>query len=193
VQHKFSGLEELETCYAVDLATGMDDFFKAYEPSWLKQSYPDFQVRFRKARALVISLEQELLSRELPVIAQLSFATAADELDKAQMLLDEGKGDEPILRASGVVARVALERHLFTVADERGLIIVRNPPSKKKPDVDDVLNTLTKANIITAIQRAHLNSLFSIANNCAHPKEAVRIEDVQRLITDGRSAAAVIT
>jgi hypothetical protein len=122
----------------------------------------------------------------------LSYALAADEFEKAQGLLDDGKGDEPIMRASGVVVRVALERHLFTVAEARNLTIILNPPTKRKADVADVLNTLVKSGAMTSVQRSHLDSLFAIANNCAHPKETVRVEDVQRLINDGRSAIAGI-
>ena len=89
--------------------------------------------------------------------------------------------------------------HLFfpgcygpSVADQRGLSLIVNPPTKKKADVSDALNTLVKANVVTPVQRSHLDSLFSVANNCAHPKEAIRPEDVERLITDGRRLASAI-
>ena len=192
-QEKYSGLREFENCYGAELATGLDGFFGIHQgPEWREQWYPDFQRRFRKARALILALQQEMLSRELPVLAQLSFAIAADEFDKAQMLLDESNGDEAILRAGGVVARVALERKLLTVADARKITLVLNPPHKRKADVSDVLNTLVKTNVITAVQRSHLDALFAIANNCAHPKETVRPEDITRLIKDGRAEAAII-
>jgi hypothetical protein len=91
-----------------------------------------------------------------------------------------------------VIARVALERHLFTVADSRKLSIAANPPSKKNPDVEDALQTLQKGGVITAIQKSQFDSLFKIANNCAHPKEAVLAADVERLIRDGKQLAALI-
>lgn len=149
-----------------------------------------FAVPFRKARSLLLSLEAELMSRELPVLTQLSFAVVADEFATAETLLNHRDSNEALLRASGVVARVALERHLFCVIDARSLQIVVHPPTKKKPDVEDVLNTLVKANVITAVQKAHFDSLFKIANNCAHPKEQVVEADVARLIRDGRTAAS---
>jgi hypothetical protein len=64
---------------------------------------------------------------------------------------------------SGLIARVALERHLFTVADSRGLQIIKNPPTKKHPDVEDVLQTLTKSGVITAIQKSQSDTLLRIA------------------------------
>ena len=39
---------------------------------------------------------------------------------------------------------------------------------------------------------SQLDSLFAVANNCAHPKEPIRVEDVERLIKDGRVLASVV-
>jgi hypothetical protein len=114
---------------------------------------------------------------------------AATEIETAQDLLDNAKGEEVFMRASGVIARVALERYLFTVADSRQLSI---PTTKKHPSVEDVLQTLQKAGVITAIQKSQFDSLFKIANDCAHPKEAVVPVDVQQLIRDGKQLAALI-
>jgi hypothetical protein len=112
----------------------------------------DFQWGFRKARALVRAVEEELLSRELPVMTQLSFSVAADELDKAEVLLQANSSDEVMVRASGVIGRVARERHLWTVADTRAVTVTKNPPSKKVPDVSDLLTTLVKG------KRGHAHS-----------------------------------
>jgi hypothetical protein len=90
-----------------------------------------------------------------------------------------------------VIARVALERHLFCVVDARSVPIIL-PPNKKHPSVEDALSALVKANVITAVQKSQFDSLFKSANNCAHPKETVREVDVARLIRDGRTAAAAV-
>jgi hypothetical protein len=153
--------------------------------------YPQFLRLFSKARALLQSCVAELESRELPIRAQLSFTVAADEFDTAGQLLGASNG-EPIFRASGVIARVALERHLFTVAESRSIKIQVNPPTKKKPDVEDVITTLVKQSVITPIQDSELRSLFKVGNNCAHPKEPVNAADVGRLIERGRALASVI-
>ena len=42
------------------------------------------------------------------------------------------------------------------------------------------------------IQHKQLQSLFAVGNNCAHPKEAVRFEDVEILIRDGKLLASVV-
>jgi len=58
--------------------------------------------------------------------------------------------------------------------------------------VEDVMQTLQKNGVITAIQKSQLDALFRVANNCAHPKETVKQSDVERLIRDGKQLASVI-
>ena len=201
-QSKFSGLQEFIDCYEGNIYRNGQKM-RSFTDIERIIAYADgvpieadhqrlFTAFFKKARSLVLAVEQELLSRELPVVTQLSFSLAADEFDKAEILFKEGNGDEVLVRAGGILARLALERHLFTVVEERGLKVTVNPPHKKKPDVEDVLNTLVAANVITAVKKAHLGSLFSVGNNCAHPREQVKSDDVERLIRESRTEAASI-
>jgi hypothetical protein len=202
VQAQFSGIQEFTDCYEGNIERGGRNM-RAFTDIERMIAVPDgppidadhvrlFTSFFKKARSLVLALEQEILSRELPVVTQLSFSLAADEFEKAELLFNESRGDEVLVRVSGVLARIALERHLFTVVDVRGVKIAVNPPQKKRADMEDVLNSLVAADVITAVKRSHLASLFAVANNCAHPKEPVKPEDVQRLIREGRAEAASI-
>jgi hypothetical protein len=201
-QQDFSGLKEFDDLFfgrieiqgrpetkgmTIDRYIGLDP-----SPEAATDFANFFAKPFEKCRSLLLALEAQLRSRELPILTQLSFAIVADEFDTAEALLSQYGSSEALLRAAGVVARVALERHLFCVADLRSVQIIVNPPTKRKPDVEDVLGTLIKANVITPVQKAHFDSLFKIANNCAHPKEPVRDTDVSRLIRDGRTAAAAV-
>jgi hypothetical protein len=180
------------TCYVscAIVHRGNADFSNARTPHTIE---PNFKQDFQKARGLLGAVVEEMKSRELPIKTALSLDLSASEMDTAQELLEASNSQESIVRAAGVIARVALERHLFTIADSRGLKIQINPPSKKKAEASDVIVTLVKSNVITAIQRSELESLFTIANHCAHPKEAVTPADVKRLIDRGRGLAAVIS
>ena len=210
VQQKFSGLDEFDDCYmhyvVRGLATMKRRTFSDIEqyigkntsekntftsPAQAKEHYELFVQLFQKARALLLSMVDELGSRELPVRSQLSLAVSADEFETAENLIAASR-EEPILRASGVIARVALERHLFTVAESRSVVIQINPPNKRKADVEDLLTSLVKHQVLTAIQKSELGSLFKIGNNCAHPKEAVRPDDVERLVRRGKELASMI-
>lgn len=221
VQNNFSGLEEFDSCYNSQIEhareghkyqrsfTDIEQYIvigldykaeKEIKPVVMSESdvrknkeyFGLFSKYFRTARVLSSSLVEEIISRELPIISQLSFEVAADEFETAEILLKNSKGDEAFVRASGVISRVALERHLLTVIDSRGLQIILNPPTKKKPTSDDLLVTLNKNTVITAIQKKEMESLFTIGNNCAHPKEQVKVDDVKKLIEGGRSIAAII-
>jgi len=194
-QNRLSSLTEFEECYR----SSSDDDYYNLEPVLSARSRRSVGMRldqfwegFRKARSLVRASEDELLSRELPIVTQLSFVVAGNEFDNAEQLVAENQGNEVMIRAGGVIGRIALERHLWTVANSRALTVAKNPPTKKVADVSDLLNTLVKETIVTPIQRSQLDSLFAVANNCAHPREAVRIEGVERLIRDGRLLASSV-
>ena len=202
--HQFSGLQEFEDCYeGIFVLPNMQRTRAFVSISTIIQERDSTRVNedhqgvfseyFQKARSLVLGLEEELLSKELPVVTQLSFEVAASEFDTAEELFKKYGSDEAILRASGIIARVALERHLYTVIQARKLTTILNPPTKKKAGTEDLLNTLQQNGVITAVQRSQLRSLFDVANNCAHPKEVVKPDDVQRLIKESRSAASGIT
>jgi hypothetical protein len=194
-QHRLSGLSEFEECYR---STSDDDYYNlepilsAKDRGQIGMRLSQFWEGFRKARSIVQASIDELLSRELAIVTQLSFAMAEDEFNNAQDLVAANRSNDAIIRAAGVVARVALERHLWTVSDRRALTVTKNPPTKKHADVSDLLHTLVREAVITQVQRSHLDSLFAVANNCAHPKEVVRVDDVERLIKDGSAFAASV-
>lgn len=202
VQQGSSGLGEFENCYehyekregerarTLRAHTDIERFLNLNTSN--QEEYDLFSRFFRKARALVQSTVEEILSRELPIVTQLSFELSADELGAATELLNQSGKAEPLVRASGVIARVALERHLRTVIDKRSLKIQLNPPTKRKADISDLSNTLSKEGVITGIQKSELDSLFMIGSHCAHPRESVKFEDVKRLIERGRELASVI-
>lgn len=197
-QHKYSGLQEFDDCYGREMPRVVNiSRYLVVEPSYFTPSgrldaFNQFQRSFRQARALVQALESELLSRELPVKTELSFEVVVSEMDAATDLLSAAQGNDILVRAAGVVARVALERHLFTVADARKLTIIKNPPHKPAATADDVAQTLQKSGVITPIQKSQLDSLFKIGNYSAHPKETVTAGDVDRLIREGKQLTALI-
>ena len=187
VQQDYSGQKEFDNIWA----TVMKDVIEGNVLTDALSAGNYFPQAFRAARALLAAVVDEIRSRELPVKSQLSLAVSTDEFEKALELLG-ASNDEVIIRASGVVARVALERHLFTVADTHSITIQVNPPNKKKPEAQDVLNTLAKHNVITPIQKSELEGLFKVGNACAHPGERITSRDVGRLINNGRELASLI-
>ncbi|SRR6266496_2185467 len=183
--------EWFENCYSSN--GGMTKFLDAVSSTaFEKRHYLNFLTSFAQARGLVLGSLERAKSLQFDALIQLSSALVSDEFETAHQLFDVAKGDESILRAAGTVARVALERHLHTIADARSVSIEVNPPNKKKPEAQDVINSLAKAGVITAIQKSELETLFRIGNHCAHPNEAVKASDVDRLIERGKGMAATI-
>ena len=196
VQQSFSGLKDFDECYSPSSSSfnmgAVIHHTHVREYNAADSAKKWFDINFRTARGLIGSVSEEIISREMPMKSALSLALSADEFDTAQELLNVSRGDEGVLRAAGVIARVALERHLFTVAELKKLTIQVNPPSKRKADASDLISTLAKAGVITGIQQSELEGLFRIANNCAHPKETITQPDVKRLIERSRELAALI-
>ena len=138
VQQTVASLAEFEQYYGRLIKSVIDGGFDVPgDPI----RYQYFVGDFARARALLIAVTEEIKSPELPLKTQLSFAISADEFERALELVDSSGGDEILLRAGGVVGRVALERHLWTVAESHGLTVVKNPPAKKKADTQDLLTT----------------------------------------------------
>ena len=188
VQQKSSSLAEFDSNYSSiikDVIAG-----NSMGSGALLDKY--FVTAMGASRALLMAVLEEIKSTRTPAEEQLSFAVSAEEFERALELLNAASGDEAIIRAAGVVGRVALERHLWTLIDVRGIVVQKNPATKKKADSQDLLTTLVKTDVITPIQKSELDSLFTIGNNCAHPKEVVVAADVNRLISRGRELAATI-
>lgn len=204
-RENFSGLQAFDWCYDAyypdihDKTKMTRDFscisYFIYAPVFnqmsTKSTLQYFNQTMAKARALLNACVSEVKSRELSLLGELSFVVAGDEFETASNLLGSSQ-EETITRASGVIARVALERHFRTVAQERGVTIVKNPPTKAHSDFTDITLSLRNAGVLTEVQRARLDVLYRIGNNCAHPKEVVNRHDVEELIRDGRSFAGLI-
>ncbi len=201
----FSGLAAFDWCYyayhtdVLDKSKTKMDFScissfihnRILNSMHVKAIYPGFAATMAKAIALVKSCVAEVKSRELPIKSELSFVVVSDEFETAGEIL-KSSNNEALVRASGVIAGVALERHFRTVCEERSVPAVKNPPGKAHSDFSDVILALRNASIITEVQRSRLETLYKIRTNCAHPKEVVNRDDVDELIRDGKSFTALI-
>ncbi len=96
----------------------------------VKAVYPGFAATMSKAIALLKSCVAEVKSRELPIKSALSFVVVSDEFETAGEIL-KSSSNEVLVRASGVIAGVALERHFRTVAEERNITVVKKPPARR--------------------------------------------------------------
>ena len=217
IQNNFSGIEDFDRCYNWLLKKDPNSKFQltafeciehfilywlnthTYKSEWLNRNltereecYSLFIKFLAQANGLLWSLVDEIQSRELPIKAQLSFNLVSDEFDTAKYILTQNNSIESLIRAAGTITRVWLERFLITIIESRNLTVIKNPPTKKKPESSDYIETLNKNWIITALQKSKLEYLFKIWNNCAHPKEVIIYSDVEEMIKESKLITALI-
>ena len=200
VQHGFSGLKEFEYQYTnyshAKETTGIRGYIHGEitfrDVKHTSECLDAFLLHFMIARSLVLSVMDEINSRELPITTELSFHVSTNEFETAKDIFDKYNNEDVFVRVSGIVARVALERHIRTVTDSRNIAIVRNPSNKAHDDFTDVTNTLLKERVITSHQKSELYLLYRTGNECAHPKGKVIASEVKQLIERGRELASAI-
>jgi hypothetical protein len=206
VQQNFSGLDEFDSCYNYyqqPLPNGYPFFVYGiqryisgtidFESSLHRSAcFNEFSRQFTNARALLLSVISEINSRELPITTELSFHISTNEFKTAKDIFDKYNNEEILIRVSGIVARVALERHIRTVSDTRKIVIIKNPPNKPHDDFTDVTTSLLKERVITSHQKSELDLLYRTGNDCAHPQGQVIASNIKQLIERGRELASMI-
>lgn len=131
---------------------------------------------FDSQRSILQSIPSKIQVEELKVRRQISEEVSQSELDTARDLFDEGE-----VRASGVVAGVALERYLLMKCENASAEISYNyndgiaALAQKLYEVDEIDSTPEK----------HLQHLADIRAGCAHANEEDPDPvDVERLLED---------
>lgn len=127
-----------------------------------------------RQKNLLLSIPPKLEAERLKVRRGVSDEIITEELYQAKTLLDDGD-----IRAAGVVAGVALERHLLTLCEVSSQEMEYN----YSDGIRSLAETLYNANEITQTTKGQLEYLADIRNDCAHANEEEPDErDVERLI-----------
>ena len=111
---------------------------------------------------LLESIPRRLDTERLKVRKSVSDQIISDELLHAKELWDEGD-----VRAAGVVAGVALERHLYTLCE----VSEKEMEYGYMDGISSLATTLESADEITLDEKKQLEWLGDIRNNCAHANE----------------------
>jgi len=131
---------------------------------------------FDSQRSILQSIPSKVRVEELKIRRQISEEVSQSELTTARDLFDEGE-----IRASGVIAGVALERYL--------LMKCENASSEISYNYNDGISTLAQklyeADEIDSTPEKHLQHLADIRADCAHANEEnPDSDDVRRLLED---------
>jgi hypothetical protein len=124
--------------------------------------------------SLISSIPDRVKTEQLRARKSVSSNIVTSEVQKAKELFDDGN-----IRASGVIAGVALERHLLTLCES----------SEKELDfgymdgITSLAQELSNANEISDDEQRNLEYLAGIRNNCSHATdEEPEKREVERLL-----------
>ncbi|WP_440767463.1 hypothetical protein [Natronorubrum sp. DTA7] len=129
---------------------------------------------FSEQRNLVKAIPGKIKAEKLSLRRQISDTFSKDELLQARELLDEG-----LARAAGVLAGVAIERHLQLECDESDLKYNHND------GIASLAQTLYEGDEIAKTTLSNLETLGQIRNDCAHAnQQQPNKHKVRKLIDD---------
>lgn len=106
---------------------------------------------------------------------EISAQVEEDEIIRARQLFEDN-----LIRASGVIAGVALERRLLTMCETSE----RDIDYDTSHGIDRLAQSLYEADEIRNTPMKHLQHLGGIRGDCAHPGKEPNPDDVERLIND---------
>ncbi len=116
---------------------------------------------------------------------QLRKEIIEDEFLWAQRFFDEANGDETMVRISGFLTRVALERLLLDLVQKHNLQADLDARTRgKHANIEHILVTLKTGNIVRESENKELQALYSVGNECAHAKHSIDVLQVGKLVRD---------
>lgn len=153
------------------------EYFDLDEPrasrGW-ENAFNGFVDLFDEQRHILNSVPGRIESATLEAWQQISRRVEKEEIQQARELFDE-----EFIRASGVVAAVALERHLLTLCENSEGV----EEYASNDGIARLSQTLYEADVIDKTAWNDLKSLASIRETCAHAEEPKK-PAVRRLIND---------
>lgn len=156
--------------------SGMDDFIHFDDKEYMEADrYCGLLRRIvSRQRNILLSIPSKLETERLKIRKEISDGILTEELYEAKALWDNGN-----VRAAGVVAGVALERHLLTLCN----VSDRNLKYDHSDGIRSLAETLNQAGEISNNKKSQLAYLADIRNDCAHANEGEPdSREVERLI-----------
>lgn len=127
-----------------------------------------------RQKNILLSIPPKLETERLKVQKTISDEIINEELYRAKSLWDDGD-----VRAAGVLAGIALERHLLTLCE----LNEQDLGFGYKDGIRSLAHTLLDAGVLTKKEVSQLGYLADVRNDCAHANEREpEKRDVERLI-----------
>jgi len=124
-------------------------------------------------RSIAKAAPNRVTARQFDTRKEISEDIEQDEIKRARQLF----GDN-LIRESGVIAGVALERHLLTMCEMSEKGVDYNPDHS----IERLAQSLYEANEIEKTPMKRLRYLGDVRGSCAHPGEELDPQEVERLL-----------
>jgi hypothetical protein len=192
--HDFSSPDSFRTAYVTQQLSEITNSYYSVQnvleapltQTLDKDQLLDFFSAWHRAKCILDSVLFELEMKAPSLIRSLKREAVQEEFDWARDILDQANGEQVLVRVSGSLARVALERLLLALVEKNNLhaILGRRQGSLPHAKADHLIETLSEGSVISSTEKKDLNLLFAVGNDCAHPKE-INAMDVQKLVLGG--------
>lgn len=126
-------------------------------------------------RSIAKAAPNRVAAEQFNARKEISADVEADELLRAKQLFENG-----LVRESGVIAGVALERHLLTMCETSDKEIEYDATHS----IDRLAQSLYEADEIRNSPMKRLKHLGGVRGDCAHPGDEPNSESVERLLND---------
>lgn len=164
---------EFTSCYSCKDGFRLGGVFNAL---WLNAGERDGNVEaavdkymniFEMQRSLLLSIPAIAETNELDLRIIISNDLVNSEIGCAGYIFQKDKTHDYCLRVAGILAGIALERHLKTKCELEAI------PLPAAPTLYPLIDALHKANKITPNQKAYLEAIAKTRNDCAHATASV--------------------
>ena len=143
-------------------------FHQSYEkPDGKTQAAKSIQHRLDCQRNILNSIPGAIKVRSMDLLTVISHDIVNSEIGLAHYIFKKDKSHEYCLRVAGILAGIALERHLKTRCESELGSLPENPT------LAPLIKALYKANKITLNQKQYLDAIATTRNDCAHATTSV--------------------
>ena len=130
--------------------------------------------KFNKQLSILVGVVSCIDSSILDIRNQVYYEFQENEIAVAKEVIKINP------RASGIIARVVIEKHLKNISEKRSIMV---KSKYTNPGLADYILTLRNEGVIQETEKKKLDYLKEIGNKCAHDKGAEpKEEEVQELI-----------
>jgi hypothetical protein len=137
------------------------------KPEYKSSAFASIQSQLDCQRNILNSIPEVVAIKSMDLLTVISSDLVNSEISCAEYIFKKYKTHDYCSRVAGILAGIALERHLKTRCEsELGSL-------PNKPTLSPLIDALYTAQKITLNQKKYLEAIAATRNDCAHPTASV--------------------